>query len=190
MDYLPYSQEFAALVSVMAGMLLGFMWDSYRIIRHYAKLNTFGTVVGDILYWIISIYISARLILDISSGNVRFFILVGFLSGALLYFYGISKGILKLSIFIIDFILKVFKHIIRILIGPFKFLFNKIIYLMSPLKIIYIKNREIFRKRYKFLKFKLKKVFKNKKILYNKKRREKKLRRKFKRKRSSRRRQV
>ena len=89
-------------VSIMAGMFLGLIWDAYRLIRHYGKLNAAATVIGDILYWIISIKLSTQLILDISFGNVRFFILLGFLAGALLYFYGISRYILKLFIFIID----------------------------------------------------------------------------------------
>ena len=160
-------------VSLMAGMFLGFMWDIYRLIRHYSKLNVAGTVIGDILYWIISIKISTQLILDISYGNVRFFILLGFLTGALLYFYGISRYILKLLIFIIDFILKVIKKFIHLLINPIKFIIRKIKLLLYQFKLKYIAKREKLKKRYKFLKFKLKKVSKNRKMIYNKKKRQK-----------------
>ena len=173
MDYLPYSQEYMLAVSLMAGMFLGFMWDIYRLIRHYSKLNAAGTVIGDILYWIISIKISTQLILDISYGNVRFFILLGFLTGALLYFYGISRYILKLLIFIIDSILKVIKKIIHLLIDPVKFIIRKLKLFLYPVKQKYISKREKLKKRYKFLKFKLKKVSKNRKMIYNKKKRQK-----------------
>ncbi|NLJ57721.1 MAG: hypothetical protein GX339_02630 [Tissierellia bacterium] len=173
MDYLPYTQEYMLAVSVMAGMFLGFIWDIYRIIRHYGKLKVVATLIGDILYWIISIYISSQLILDISYGNVRFFILIGFLAGALLYFYGLSKYILKLLIFIIDFILKAIKFVINLLIDPVKFLIGKIKTLLYPLKLKYIRIRDKGKKRYKFIKFKLKKVSKNRKMRYNKKKRKK-----------------
>lgn len=176
MDYLPYSQEYMLTVSVMGGMFLGFIWDIYRLIRHYGKLNGLGTVIGDILYWIISIKIGTRLILDISYGNVRFFILVGFLAGALLYFFGISRYILKLFIIIIDSIIIVFKTAIHLLIAPFKFIISKIKILLYPLKLKYIVIRDKLKKRYKFLKFKLKKVSKNRKMIYNKKKSQKKLR--------------
>jgi spore cortex biosynthesis protein YabQ len=183
MDYLPYSQEYMLIVSVMGGMFLGFIWDIYRLIRHYGKLKTAGTVIGDILYWIISIKLGTRLILDISYGNVRFFILVGFLAGALLYFYGISRYILKIFIFIIDFILKIIKTAIHLLIAPVKFIIRKIKILLYPLKLKYIAVRDKTKKRYKFLKFKLKRVSKNRKMIYNKKKRQKMLQRKNKRRR-------
>lgn len=160
-------------VSVMGGMFLGLIWDIYRLIRHYGKLNGLGTLIGDILYWIISIKFSTQLILDISYGNVRFFILVGFMAGALLYFYGISRYNLKLSIFIIDSILKVIKTVIHLLIDPVKFVIRKLKELLYPFKLKYIKIRDRTKKRYKFLKFKLKKVSKNRKMRYNKKKRQK-----------------
>ena len=169
MDYLPYSQEYMLAVSIMAGMFLGFIWDIYRLIRHYGKLNAAGTAIGDILYWIISIKLGTRLIMDISYGNVRFFILMGFLAGALLYFYRVSPYILKFFIFIIDSVLKVIKAVINFLIAPVKFLIRKIKMLLYPLKLKYISFRDKTKKRYKFLKFKLKKVSKNRKMVYNKK---------------------
>lgn len=178
MDYLPYSQEYMLAVSIMGGMFLGFIWDIYRLIRHYGKLKGIGTALGDILYWIISIKISTGLILDISYGKVRFFILLGFVAGALLYFFGISSYILKLSILIIDFIIRVIKSIIHLLIDPVKFIIRKIKILFYPLKLKYIKSRDKLKKRYKFLKFKLKKVSKNRKMRYNKKKRQRKYRRK------------
>jgi|LAHS01.1.fsa_nt_gb spore cortex biosynthesis protein YabQ len=176
MDYLPYTQEYMLAVSVMAGMFLGFIWDIYRLIRHYGKLNAAGTVIGDILYWIISIRFGTRLILDISYGNLRFFILVGFLAGALLYFYGISRYILKLFIFIIDSLLKAIKIVIHLLTAPVKFIIRRIKTLLYPLKLKYITVRDRTKKRYKFLKYKLKKVSKNRKMIYNKKKRQKRQR--------------
>ncbi len=175
MAYLPYSQEYMLLVSVMAGVFLGFIWDIYRLIRHYGKFKTKGTVIGDIIYWIISIKLSTMLILDISYGNVRFFILMGFLTGALLYFYGISRYILKVFIFIFDGILKVTKTIIHLLTEPVKFIIRKIRILLYPIKLKYNAIKEKLKKRYKFFKFKLKKVSKNRKMIYNRKKRQRQL---------------
>ena len=138
-------------VSIMAGVFLGFIWDIYRLIRHYGKFKTTGTVIGDIIYWIVSITISTRLILDISYGNVRFFILMGFVAGALLYFYGISSYVLKLFIFIIDSIIKVIKTVLHLLIDPIKFIIRKIEIFLYPLKLKYHKVNEKLKKRYKFL---------------------------------------
>ncbi len=175
MDYLPYSQEYMLAVSVMGGMFLGFIWDIYRLFRHYIKLGSVGTAMGDIVYWIVSIYISVNLIFDLSYGNVRLFILLGFLLGALLYFYGISRYILKASIFVVDTILKVLKKILNLMMIPVRFLINLLKVILRPIKLKceIVKNKA--KKRYKFFKFKLKKVSKNRKMLYNKKKQAKRL---------------
>ena len=175
MDYLPYSQEYMLAVSIMTGMLLGSMWDAYRLLRHFIKLGPFGTAIGDLIYWLTSIYIGITLIFDISYGNVRFFILLGFMTGALLYFYGISRYILRLLIFIVDKILKIIKKTIDFLTEPFKALIKKLRVILYPFKLKYEKIRNNAKKRYKFFKFRLKKISKNKKMVYNKRKQFKKI---------------
>lgn len=175
MDYLPFSQEYMIAVAIMGGMLLGFIWDIYRLIRHFIKMGSTGTAIGDIIYWIISIYIGVQIIFDLSYGNVRFFILMGFMMGALLYFYGISRYILRLIIFIVNTILKFIKKIINLLIGPLKYIFKQIKIILYPVKLKYESARNKAKKRYKFVKFRLKKVSKNRKMVYNKKKQLKRL---------------
>ncbi|WP_312700143.1 spore cortex biosynthesis protein YabQ [Sedimentibacter sp.] len=175
MDYLPYSQEYMLAVSIMTGMLLGSMWDAYRLLRHFIKLGPFGTAIGDFIYWLTSIYIGITLIFDISYGNVRFFILLGFMTGALLYFYGISRYILRLLIFIVDKILKIIKRTIDFLTEPFKALIKKLRIILYPFKLKYEKIRNNAKKRYKFFKFRLKKISKNRKMSYNRRKQFKKI---------------
>lgn len=175
MDYLPFSQEYMFSVSIMAGMLLGGLWDVYRLLRHYIKLGTFGTAIGDLAYWLISIYMGVTLIFDISYGNIRIFILMGFIIGALLYFYGISRYIIKLFIFVIDGVLKYIKKIIDFLIGPVKALVRKLKIILYPFKLKYEKTKDNAKKRYKFYKFKLKKISKNRKVVYNRRKQFKEL---------------
>ena len=61
------------------------------------------------------------------------------------------------------------------MIYPIKFIFNKIKTILYPFKIKVEKEREKIKRRYKFFKFKSKKVFKNKKMLYNSKKQKNKL---------------
>lgn len=171
MDFLPYSQEHMLIVSIMSGMILGFIWDIYRLVRHFIKFGAIGTAVGDLAYWIISAYFSILIINDISYGNVRLFILLGFLMGATIYFCGVSKYILKCLIFIIDSILFLIKKVLSFMIYPIKFLIRKIKIILYPFKIKVVKERDKVKRRYKFLKFRIKKVFKNKKMIYNNKKR-------------------
>lgn len=175
MDYLPYSQEYMLLVSIMAGMLLGFLWDIYRLLRHYIKLGSIGVAIGDLIYWLVSIYAGTSLIFELSYGNIRFFILMGFVLGALLYFYGMSSYILRLFIFVIDKISALIIKTLNKLIEPIKFILRKIKIFLYPVKVKYEIIKGDARKRYKFYKFKLKKISKNRKIVYNRKQQQKRL---------------
>ncbi|MEL7647827.1 MAG: spore cortex biosynthesis protein YabQ [Sedimentibacter sp.] len=168
MDFLPYTQEYMLMVSVMAGMLLGFLWDTYRLVRHFARTGTFGTAVGDLIYWIISINVSVRIIFNLSYGNVRLFILIGFIMGALLYFYGISRYVLKFLIFVTGFVLGAIKKIFWMLVEPFRFVIKQLRLLLHPIVVKLEKMRNNAKKRWKFYKFKLKKISKNRKLMYNK----------------------
>lgn len=174
MDFLPYSQEYMLIVSVMSGMILGFIWDIYRLLRHYVRFGVICTAAGDMLYWIFSVFFSIMIIEDISYGNVRLFIILGFLLGALIYFYGVSRYILKCFIFIVDSILFFIKKLFAFMIFPLKYVAGKIKIILYPFKIKAVNERDKAKRRYKFLKFRIKKVFKNKKMLYNKKKQSRK----------------
>jgi spore cortex biosynthesis protein YabQ len=173
MDFLPYTQEYMLVVSIMGGMLLGFIWDIYRLVRRYVKMGAVGTALGDLIYWIVSIYISVQLIFYVSYGNVRMFILLGFVLGALLYFYGISNYILKAFIFVVDFFIKIIRRVSLFMIKPISILAEKIAVLLVPVRVKLQKTRNNAKKRYKFYKFKAKKISKNRKLMYNKKKQSK-----------------
>lgn len=173
MDFLPYTQEYMLVVSIMGGMLLGFIWDIYRLVRRYVKMGAVGTALGDLIYWIVSIYISVQLIFYISYGNVRMFILLGFVLGALLYFYGISNYILKFLIFLVDTFIKIIRKVSLFIIKPIRILAGKIKVLLAPLWVKLQKTRNNAKKRYKFYKFRAKKISKNRKLMYNKKKQSK-----------------
>lgn len=173
MDFLPYTQEYMLCVSIMGGMLLGFIWDIYRLVRRYIKMGAVGTALGDLIYWIVSIYISVQLIFYVSYGNVRMFILLGFVLGALLYFYGISNYILKALIFVVDLFIKIIRKVSLFIIKPIRILGRKIAVLFVPVRVKLQKTRNNAKKRYKFYKFKAKKISKNRKLMYNKKKQSK-----------------
>lgn len=168
MGAVPFSQQTIFLVSFLGGMLMGFIWDIYRLIRRYITLNKVGTAIGDILYWILNLYLGLNIIVYISWGNIRSFILVGFLLGALLYFCLLSQIILKYLCFIADLIIKLIKYIIHVVIYPIKLLKNKLKILLIPYKIKTRNKIKSCKRRYKFFRYHLKN-----KIAEEKKRRKK-----------------
>jgi len=135
MNSAPYSQEIVFLAALIGGFFLGILWDFYRLLRHYIPLSKLGTALGDIVYWIISLILGLNIIIKISWGNIRLFILIAFLLGALLYFYIFSGIILGLCISLIDFVIQAIKKAYNIIIFPIKFLIKSLKNLLIPYKI-------------------------------------------------------
>lgn len=169
MDFLPYSHEYMLAVAVMGGALLGFIWDIYRLARHYIYLGKIGTAAGDLAYWLVSVWFGMQLILDISLGDIRMFVLAGFLAGAAVYFCGLSKYILKSCIFVVDSIIAAVRKFLSWIVWPIAALKRRIVAFMKPYQAKLQKKREKLKRRYKFFKFRTKTIFKTKKMMYNKK---------------------
>ena len=134
MSAVPYSQEIIFFISLIGGLLLGLLWDFYRLIRHYIAFGKIGTALGDITYWIISLYVGLNIIIKVSWGNIRFYILLAFLIGALFYFYILSNIILDFFIFLIDLFVKAIIKLYNIIIFPIKFFIKRLKFLLLPYK--------------------------------------------------------
>lgn len=150
MNSAPYSQEIVFVAALIGGFFLGVLWDIYRLIRYYIPLSKLGTALGDILYWIVSLVFGLNIIIRVSWGNIRFFILMAFLLGALIYFYIFSRLVLDLCIFLIDFVIKAIKKIYKIIIFPIKFLIKSLKKLLIPYKIKLDSKIQKFKRRIKF----------------------------------------
>lgn len=131
----PYSQEIIFLASVLGGILLGLLWDFYRLLRHYIPLGKLGTALGDLTYWIVSLYFGLNIIIKVSWGNIRLFTLIGFLLGAIVYFYIFSKIILNLCISLIDFVIQSIKKVYNIIVFPIKYFIKSLKKFLIPYKI-------------------------------------------------------
>ncbi|WP_371818644.1 spore cortex biosynthesis protein YabQ [Sedimentibacter sp. zth1] len=162
------------LIAFFGGLLLGLLWDIYRLIRHYFKIGKLGLVIGDIMYWIASLYLGLNLVIYISWGNIRFFILIGFCLGALIYFWLISDIILKSLITIINFIISSIKTIFHIIIFPLKIVIKRLKFFLVPYK---IKVDTIIKNRKKRIKFKLENIKKSREAKNKKKLKLKKIKR-------------
>ena len=134
MSAVPYSQEIIFFISLIGGLLLGLLWDFYRLLRHYIAFGKIGTALGDITYWIISLYVGLNIIIKVSWGNIRFYILLAFLIGALFYFYILSNIILDFFIFLIDLFVKAIIKLYNIIIFPIKFFIKRLKFLLLPYK--------------------------------------------------------
>jgi spore cortex biosynthesis protein YabQ len=121
--------EFIALVWVMAaGVAVGIAFDIYRSLRRWLGWGKVLTVVGDLLFSVVALYLLFKFFLRANHLDFRFYIVWGSLLGLILYMRLFSKYILKLLFSFYRFIEISMGLILKILKIPIKVL----VILMRP----------------------------------------------------------
>ena len=101
---------------IVAGMLGGVVFDCFRAIRKNFETSNWLVYVQDFIFWILLGVISLATSYLVSDGQIRVYMLISMLMGAIIYFFSFGKLIYKVFDFIcrylsssISTILKFFK---------------------------------------------------------------------------------
>ncbi len=124
------------LGSIYGGLIVGFIYDIYKTIRYYSKPNKIFTYVGDLLFWIILSLLSFYILIKINWGELRGYIIIGFLFGILVYKKIFSKVIYQLCLKLGKIIKKTLGKFIFTLTYPFRYSKNKLSKSMKNVKSI------------------------------------------------------
>ena len=145
-----YTQLQLFFIFLINGLLIGLLFDFFRILRKAIKTADFITYIEDALFWILTGFIILYSIFTYNNGEIRLFMFLAMIIGILLYWVLISKFILSISLNIINFIKKVFQIIFNIINIPFTF-FIKIIkkVFLKPISFVIINIRNYFTKCFK-----------------------------------------
>lgn len=141
------NQAFLFLVFVVIGLIIGLLFDIFRILRISFKTKDVVTYIEDILFWIITGILVLYSIFIFNNGEIRFFIFIGIAIGVILYIMLFSSYIIKYSVYIINFIKKVTGIIFNIILIPLRYLrkiFKKIFF--KPISFITINIRKFANK--------------------------------------------
>lgn len=137
------NQAYLFIIFALNGVLIGILFDFFRILRKTFKTRDFVTYIEDIIFWIItgiSILYSMCVFCD---GELRFFMILGIAMGITIYITTISKYVIKISVYIINAIKGLIKKIVQIIIYPIILIYKatrKIIF--RPISIICINIRK------------------------------------------------
>ncbi len=119
------------LIFTIDGVLIGIIFDIFRILRKTIKTSDFVTYIEDFLFWIITSIILFYSIFTYNNGELRFFMFLAVILGFVLYLCTISSYLIKINVKIINVIkrifLKLFEIIYKPLIKTFKIL-KKVIF--------------------------------------------------------------
>lgn len=152
------NQTYLFIVFTIVGIIIGVLFDIFRILRKSFKTKDIVTYMEDILFWILTGIIILFSMYKFSNGELRFFMIIGIIMGTLMYMITFSRYVIKISVFII----KIIKTIIVYPVKVVEKILKKII--IRPIFIICInfkkniinfvkknkKNRGIFVKKEKY----------------------------------------
>ena len=142
-----HSQLYLFLIFITNGIIIGLLFDSFRILRKAIKTSDFITYIEDALFWILTGLIILYSIFVHNNGEIRLFMFIAILIGLVLYIIFVSKFILKISLTIINIIKKIFLSIFHIVEIQFKAigkLLKKTFF--KPISFIIINIRNYFTK--------------------------------------------
>ena len=143
------------VIFLISGILVGLVFDFFRILRKSFKHPDIVIYIQDVLFWIITGIILLYLSFLFNDGEIRIFMILGSILGFFIYMFTVSKMIIKISVYIILKIKKIIYSILKTILIPIKYL----------IKII----RKIFSKPFTFLVINVKKSIKSIHLSKNKK---------------------
>lgn len=117
-DYV--KQGLIYVYSVCGGVVFSFLYDVLRVSRRSVRHSRVLVIVQDILYWMIISIGILLLIYRINEGEIRGFIIVGIICGAVLYFLIFSRVILFITVPIVSSLIKLIGKVIWVFTLPFK----------------------------------------------------------------------
>ena len=107
------NQAYLFLVFSITGVIIGILFDFFRILRKTIKTPNIITYIEDILFWILTGLLILYNIWYFNDGEIRMFMFLGIILGTLIYMSILSKMVILVFT-------KTLQTIIKILEVPFK----------------------------------------------------------------------
>lgn len=123
-----YEELFCLCSFAITGIVIGILFDCFRILRKSFKTADFITYIQDILFWILAGIIVLFAIFKFNHGEIRSYVFLGISLGILIYMITISKFVIKYSVFVVMWVKKVVSYPIQLAYKFFKAIMIKPIY--------------------------------------------------------------
>lgn len=111
------NQAYLFIVFSLTGVIIGLLFDFFRILRRSFKTSNIITYFEDVLFWILTGVLILYNIWYFNNGEIRIYMFLGIIMGGLIY-------MLTLSNIIISLLSKILILIVKVLELPFKTLFS------------------------------------------------------------------
>lgn len=113
-------QLFTFTVLLGAGVIIGLVFDMYRVARGITKPPKIISHILDLIIWFILALLVFVLLLFSNWGEVRFYVFLSLVIGLVFYFKFCSSTVIKILLKIVALVKKIAATIIKLLLYPLK----------------------------------------------------------------------
>ena len=110
------------LIFITNGIIIGILFDIFRVLRKTFKTNDLVTYLEDILFWILTGIIVLYSIFTFNNGEIRLFMFIAIFIGAVIYLFLFSSYFIKINVTILNILKNIILKIIKIIGIPFKYI--------------------------------------------------------------------
>lgn len=128
------NQAYLFLIFIINGIIIGILFDIFRILRKSFKTTDIITYIEDIFFWILTGLILLYSIFTFSNGEIRFYMFIGIFIGCILYMLIFSKIFIEINVKIIAIIKNIIMHIFKVCLLPIKIFFKPIHFITINIK--------------------------------------------------------
>ena len=130
------NQALIFIVFTFTGILLGILFDFFRVFRRTFNTIDFITYLEDILYWILAGIIVLYNIWFFNNGEIRFFMIIGIVMGAIIYSLLFSPILIKIETMLLTKLKNIIMFFYKIIIIPIEKIINFFAFYTSKINII------------------------------------------------------
>ena len=121
------NQAYLFLIFTLNGMIIGLLFDVFRILRKSFNTNDLLTYIEDIIFWFLTGIIILFSMCKFSDGELRGYTIIGIAIGVTIYMITISTYFIKVSVFIVNIIKNIVGKIFGIVTYPVKIILKPFI---------------------------------------------------------------
>ncbi|MEW9122371.1 MAG: spore cortex biosynthesis protein YabQ [Thermotaleaceae bacterium] len=134
-------QIYIFLATTYGGIIIGFIYDLYRIFRNLFHPKKITTMIQDIFFWMVIAVVAIWVLIFSASGQLRFYSFLGFALGVLLYHWSFSSFIIHFTMKMAKLLYRMGSRVIRVLLYPLNSMRNKIRLITAA---VYLKIRPLY----------------------------------------------
>lgn len=126
--------------AVVMGFGVGLLYDLLRLLRQRLRLALLGSIL-DLLFWAVVTVTLFLFTIAATEGEVRIYVLLALLGGAVAYFLGLSAWVLSLG----DALVDVVRALVGLLLLPLRLLGRALKKIQKNLKNLFLYRRKWFK---------------------------------------------